>query len=331
MPLSAPPEIEENRQLSASTLSWIARHNLWNLWVPRDFGGLEAELLEGLKILQSLARTDGSLGWTVTLCAGANYFIGNLKPEFAAELFVDNRVELGGSGGLFGDACKTASGYRLNGQWRYATGAPYLTHFTLNARLLDDGKVLNNHQGQPQFSSFVVPARQVEVVEDWQTMGLVATATHSFKVTDAEVSELERFRYDQVYLPQSVYQLNFGVFADLTLWVNYIGMAEHFVDLVNSGLSSAVSPSLPDILQHANRMVESLARECLQAVREKTPFTEAFISKVHTAASTSVATISQGITAIYPYTGIKGASENTEMNNVFRDYFTATQHHIFTA
>ena len=117
MPLSALPEIVEDRQLSVTTLNWIDDHNLWNLWVPRDFGGLEAELLDGLRTLQSLARTDGSLGWTVTLCAGANYFIGNLKPEFAAELFIGNRVILGGSGGLFGDASKTASGYRLNGQW----------------------------------------------------------------------------------------------------------------------------------------------------------------------------------------------------------------------
>jgi len=331
MPLSAPPEIEENHQLSAATLDWIARHNLWNLWVPRDFGGLEAELLDGLRTLQSLARTDGSLGWTVTLCAGANYFIGNLKPEFAAELFIGHRVILGGSGGLFGDASKTASGYRLNGQWRYATGAPYLTHFTLNARLLVDGKVLKNGQGNEQYSSFVVPAEQVAVTDDWQTMGLVATATHSFKVQDVDVIEQQAFHYETVFLPQAIYQLNFSVFADLTLWVNYIGMAEHFLALSNNFVSPSHLQTLKDSLTHANQMVETLATECLQVVSEKADFTELLVSKLHREASMSVAHISQAITAIYPYTGIKGASQNTALNRVFRDYFTATQHHIFTA
>ena len=331
MHLSAPPEIEESRQLPASILSWIARHNLWNLWVPRDFGGLEAELLDGLKTLQSLARIAGSLGWTVTLCAGANYFIGNLKPEFAAELFTGNRVVLGGSGGLFGDASKTASGYRLNGQWRYATGAPYLTHFTLNARLPDEGKVLTNHQGHEPFSSFVVPADQVEVIDDWQTMGLVATATHSFTVQDVDVTERQGFHYETVFLPQAIYQLNFSVFADLTLWVNYIGMAEHFLALSSDIVSSNHLQTLQETLTHANHMVETLATECLQVVSEKVIFTEPLVTKVHREASMSVAHISQAITAIYPYTGIKGASQNSAINRVFRDYFTATQHHIFTA
>ena len=331
MRLSAPPDIEENNQLSAATLDWIARHNLWKLWVPRDFGGLEADLLDGLKTLQSLARTDGSLGWTVTLCSGANYFIGNLKPEFAAELFMDNRVVLGGSGGLFGDASKTASGYRLNGQWRYATGAPYLTHFTLNARLLDDGKVLKNHQGQEHYSSFVVPAEQVEVIDDWQTMGLVATATHSFKVQNAEITEQQGFHYETVFLPQAIYQLNFSVFADLTLWVNYIGMGEHFLALSSNSVSPSHLQTLQDTLTHANLRVESLVEECLQVVREKVDFTEQLVNKVHREASMSVANISKAITAIYPYTRIKGASQNTALNRVFRDYFTATQHHIFTA
>ncbi len=331
MPLSAPPEIEENRQLSASTLSWIAMHNLWNLWVPRDFGGLEVELLDGLRILQSLARTDGSLDWTVTLCAGANYFIGNLKPEFAAELFIGNRVILGGSGGLFGDASKTASGYRLNGQWRYATGAPYLSHFTLNARLLNGTEVLKDKHGQPKFSSFVVPAEQVEVTEDWQTMGLVATATHSFTVQDVDVTEQQGFHYETVFLPQAIYQLNFSVFADLTLWVNYIGMAEHFLSLSSDFVSSSLLQTLQETLTHANQMVETLATECLQVVSDNVNFTEPLVSKVHREASMSVAHISQAITAIYPYTGIKGASQNSAINRVFRDYFTATQHHIFTA
>ena len=331
MPLPVPPEIEENRQLSASTLNWIARRNLWNLWVPRDFGGLEAELLDGLRTLQSLARTDGSLGWTVTLCAGANYFIGNLKPEFAAELFTGNRVILGGSGGLFGDACKTASGYRLNGQWRYATGAPYLTHFTLNARLPDEGKVLTNHQGHEPFSSFVVPADQVEVIDDWQTMGLVATATHSFKVQDVEVTEQQGFHYETIFLPQAIYQLNFSVFADLTLWVNYIGMAEHFLTLCSDCVSPSHLQPLQETLNHANQMVETLATECIKVVSEKEEFPEQLVSKVHREASMSVVHISQAVTAIYPYTGIKGASQNSALNQVFRDYFTATQHHIFTA
>ncbi|MEC9260761.1 MAG: hypothetical protein VYD53_05400 [Pseudomonadota bacterium] len=191
--------------------------------------------------------------------------------------------------------------------------------------------MLDDHQGQAQFSSFVVPAEQVEVTDDWQTMGLVATATHSFTVQDVDVTEQQAFHYETVFLPQAIYQLNFSVFADLTLWVNYIGMAEHFLALSSDSVSPSHLQALQDTLTHANKMVETLATECLQVVSAKVEFTEPLVRKVHREASMSVAHISQAITAIYPYTGIKGASQNTSLNRVFRDYFTATQHHIFTA
>ncbi|MCP3704249.1 MAG: hypothetical protein GY954_15135, partial [Alteromonas sp.] len=143
--------------------------------------------------------------------------------------------------------------------------------------------------------------------------------------------EQQGFHYETVFLPQAIYQLNFSVFADLTLWVNYIGMGEHFLALSSNSVSPSHLYTLQDTLTHANLRVENLAEECLQVVREKVDFTEQLVNKVHREASMSVVNISKAITAIYPYTRIKGASQNTALNRVFRDYFTATQHHIFTA
>ncbi|MDN6310547.1 MAG: hypothetical protein L0J60_07740 [Psychroflexus sp.] len=35
------------------------------------------------------------------------------------------------------------------------------------------------------------------------------------------------------------------------------------------------------------------------------------------------------ITSIYPYLGVKASRTDQQLNQIFRDYFTATQHHIF--
>ncbi len=125
-------------------LEWIVAKNLWNVWVPRHYGGLEKSLSEGLKTLRELAVIDSSLGWTVTLCSGANYFVGNLEPKIASEIFAENpeKVCFGGSGGAFGKAEKEGGKYKITDRWQYATGAPYLTHFTLNARVFKNGKPL---------------------------------------------------------------------------------------------------------------------------------------------------------------------------------------------
>ena len=310
-------------------LQWIEEENLWNIWVPKAFGGLECSLSDGLKTLQALARLDGSLGWTVTLCSGANFFIGNLRPEVAQEVFAQSAI-LGGSGGMFGTAEKEGSAYRLKGTWKYATGAPYLSHFTLNAKIVEDGKELKNEDGTPKFLSFVIPASEVSIVEDWNTMGLKASATHSFEVKDVLVDEKYSFIYNKFHLPQSIFKIHFSVFADLTLWVNYIGMAEHFWKEAALTVDPDQLNVLASVIRSANHEVMEIVQTVNQLTGTDGAFSDAFIKEVHGVASTSVKSISSAMVGLYPFLGINGSRENHVLNQIFRDYFTATQHHIFT-
>src|SRR5699024_468101 len=143
-----------------------------------------------------------------------------LKPETAQTIFHSGRSAiLGGSGGVFGTAQKQGDEYLISDQWRYATGAPYLTYFTLNAKIMEKGEVLKNNDGGPEIRSFVLPQDKVEIVDDWNTMGLLATATCSFRVEDVTIHKDYSFLYDHFYLPQAIYKISFSLFADLTTWV----------------------------------------------------------------------------------------------------------------
>ncbi len=314
--------------LRSEVLNWISCENLWNIWVPEEFGGLEMAFAAGLNKLQALARLDGSLGWTITLCSGANYFIGNLKPQTAREIFGAPAI-LGGSGGLFGTAEKIDGRYKLNGKWRYATGAPYLTHFTLNARIIKDGKELSHDDGSPKFLSFVVAASEVEIIEDWNTMGLKASATHSFKVENVMVDEAYSFVYNRFYLNQPIFKIPFSVFADLTLWVNYIGMGEHFIEEANA-IDKAETTALDKVIAAANKKMYELAKEIEIITAQERQFTETFNMEVHQLAAASVRELSIAIIALYPSLGVNASRDDQVLNQIFRDYFTATQHHNFT-
>lgn len=315
-------------QFRPEVLEWIQKHNFWNIWVPTEFGGEELTFTQGLEKLQSLARIDGSLGWTVTLCSGANFFIGNLPPETVKEYFAQPAI-FGGSGGQFGTAEKVEGGYQLNGKWRYATGAPYLTHFTLNARIVENGKEILQKDGTPQFLSFVIPAREVTIVEDWKTMGLQASATHSFTVNNVFAPERYSFVYNQFYLQQPVYKIHFSVFADFTLLVNYIGMAEHFLAIAER-INQHQSAALKLAISKANAFVKTQSEQIELLVQKERNFDEVEMSQIHQKASLLVKSLSEGIVKVYPFLGVKGSTQGTELNQVFRDYFTATQHHIFT-
>src|SRR5699024_141937 len=135
---------------------------------------------------------------------------------------------------LFGTAEKQGDTYLISGTWRYATGAPYLTHFTLNAKIIENGIPLKHPDGSPVFRSFVLPKSQVTVVEDWNTMGLQSTATHSFVVDRVKIHQDYSFMYNEFHHEQPIFKIPFALFADLTTWVNYVGMAEHYLDEVSA-------------------------------------------------------------------------------------------------
>jgi len=316
---------------SEDVLNWIAKENLWNIWVPKIYGGLEFSLTEGLEKLKKLARIDGSLGWTVTLCSGANYFIGNLEPETAREVFHSSKATiLGGSGGVFGIAEKLGDNYKISGTWRYATGAPYLSHFTLNAEIHENGKTLLNEDGSPKVLSFILPRDDVRIIEDWNTMGLKASVTHSFEVKNTFVPERFSFIYNEFHQPQDIFKIPFSVFADLTLWVNYIGMAEHFLAEAQAVKSVDALKNLEENLNFHNQQIRRYSESIEAKIAAQEKISKDFIEEIHTSASNSVKNISRNIIENYPYLGVKASQENHPLNQVFCDYFTATQHHIFT-
>tara|TARA_Y100001933_G_scaffold218027_1_gene225961 strand:+ start:5865 stop:6893 length:1029 start_codon:yes stop_codon:yes gene_type:complete len=320
-------------EFTPEVLDWIARENWWNLWVPESFGGLGMSLPEGLETLRSLARLDGSLGWTVTLCSGANYFIGNLEGDVAKGIFMGSKAPVcfGGSGGVFGTADREGDTYVVSGTWKYATGAPYLTHFTLNARVRENGTDVIREDGTPLVRSFVLGRKDVEIIRDWNTMGLRATATHSFAVRAKRVHGRYSFSYDELYRSDPIFKIPFGVFADLTLWVNYIGMAEHFWE------EARKVAGRNDFVDRLQRAVSDADGECSghgeriwHLVSKAEGIPEAYAREIHQNATDSVGLLAEAVVKGYPMLGIRAATMGHPLNRVFRDFFTATQHHIFS-
>lgn len=314
-------------------LEWIAKENLWKLWVPKEYGGLESSLQEGIEQLQTLARIDGSLGWTVTLCSGANYFIGNLQPLATQDIFLstDAPVCLGGSGGVFGTAEKQGDFYRISGTWKYATGANYLSHFTLNAHITESNQKCFHQDGTPLIRSFVVPKEDVEIIPDWDSMGLQATVTHSFVVKEKLIDERYSFHYDETFLPHSIFKIPFGIFTDLTLWVNYIGMAEHFIEKASRSLTSEDLEAFEKHVSVSNADVNFFCQDVETKIKNNQNLSADYPHKLHKTAAKSIGGISQMIIQIFPRLGMKASRDGDPLNSIFKDYFTATQHRNFSS
>lgn len=332
--LSVPPELigqlrgfasqaEAGGALTVGQLDIIRDQGWFKLFVPGSLGGLELPLPEAVRLEEVLARIDGSLGWTVTLCAGANLFVGYIDRSIAPAVFADRAVCLGGSGQASGNAVRENGGYRVSGKWGYATGAPHLTHFTVNC-LIDGTDVVK---------SFFFAKADVRIVEDWNTFGLKATASHSFEVDNLWVDESHAFSIEPQLATwhHPIYRYPFLPLAEVTLAVNTLGMARHF-------LECAVYVGTPDLLAKVEMAEAEMQKtraifyekldaswDELIATGELSPEMSAAIAKWSRAL---VGISREKVVAIYPHMGLIAADASSTANRIWRDLFTASQHSL---
>jgi len=335
------------KTLVPNQLDLIYKNNWFNIWVPTAYAGLGCSFPQGLDILEELAYHDGGLAWTITLCSGANMFAGFIDPAVAALVFNDPKVCFGGSGRVAGKAVWDGTQYTISGQWSFATGAPHLSHFTLNAPVYDGDSPRMDAEGKPVVYSFFVPREQVLVHYDWNTFGLEATASHSFSLDKVTVASTHAFVLspEKRYVDSPLYRIPFMPFAELTLLVNYMGMFRRFLDLTEKYFFDKSKDTLwaerfsktrfkmLDVLQQKNEadrlFVQATAAKIWTLSTEGAiAVDDAYLAEISTQCKDIVEYMRIEVVKMMPLLGIKAAQVEEEINIVFRNFFTAAQHSL---
>ena len=335
-------EAEKLKQLHPKQLELIYTEQWFNLYVPKIYNGLELSLQDGLHIEEALAWVDGSTGWTVTLCSSANWFAGFLQQAAAEKLFGDVQVCFAGSGKTSGIATVTEHGYNVTGQWHYATGAPHATVFTVNCTIEKDGAILQTEQKTPLIKSFWFYKHEVTVLQEWNCTGMIATASEGFEVKNLPIGPERCFiiKSSEAVLNHPLYQYPFLQFAEATLAVNSSGMAVRFIDLCSELFQTKYETHKPAVTSMINQKLEACmqqlhnARKLFYAAVETSwnmliaqqMIEEALLNTV-SITSRSLAEIARKvIDDLYPYCGIIAATSSSEINRVWRNMHTASQH-----
>jgi alkylation response protein AidB-like acyl-CoA dehydrogenase len=323
----------------------IHRRGWLKMLAPRSAGGFELALPAVVRLEEEIAAIDGSMGWVVTLCAGAGWFAGFLAPTVARDIIGTRRVCVAGSGAPTGYADVDGEGFRINGRWDYASGAPMATHFTLNAVLRAHGEVMLDEAGAPRIRAFIVPAKNVALVPSWAGIGLRASASHSYRIIDQWIGAGNGFAIDPAGATARgpLYRFPFMSLAFVTLSVNLAGMAGHFLRLAEpaiarrrhpmSGLQLIDMPGVAARLARAGDELDAARGEfyrLLDGAWQRVVLEGAMgageAAALQAASLALVRVARLAVDEIYPYCGLYAAHAQSEINRVWRDFHTATQH-----
>ena len=325
----------------------LHRRGWLKMLAPRASGGAELPLPDVVRLEEAVAAVDGSMGWVLTLCAGAGWFAGFLAPELARSIIGTARLCLGGSGAPTGHADQQGDGYRITGRWDYASGAPMATHFTLNAVLRANGRPLLDEQGAPRIRAFLVPAAQVRIVPSWGSIGMRASASHSYRIDAEWVGKEHGFTISPASATADgpLYRFPFYSLAFVTLAANVAGMASHFMQLARPcmhrrrhAVKNLPLMELPEVvaLLHDKQHAHAAARAHFYDVLDRSwaqvaagvPLDADAMLAVQASSLALVAASRAAVDELYPYCGLHAAHEDSAINRVWRDFHTASQHSL---
>lgn len=174
-------EFSERRQVPPDVVEGFRRAGIYRAATPRRFGGDALPPAVFLKVIERISAVDGSAGWVASF-ASAGVYLAALPVETQAAIYAGG-PDLVFAGGLFPvqPAEPVDGGFRVTGTWRLASGC-------VAADLLGVGiGVAGSPAGRPRTA--VLPPAQVQIVENWDVVGLEGTGSHDLKVDGAYVPE----------------------------------------------------------------------------------------------------------------------------------------------
>jgi alkylation response protein AidB-like acyl-CoA dehydrogenase len=184
-------DAERHRRLALPVVQALTDAGSFRMCVPRSLGGLEVPPLTFYRVVEAVARLDGSTGWC-TFIGGSDGLVGaSLAPQTAEEIFGrDPRVILAGSVIPAGTAAVVEGGYRVSGRWPYASGCQHCTWVFGGCHVLDGDQPRLTATGTPEVRMVLIPAVQATILEDtWEVSGLVGTGSHDFTVAQVFVPD----------------------------------------------------------------------------------------------------------------------------------------------
>lgn len=181
---------EREGELAPAVLAGLRGAGVFRMAYPRSRGGLEADPLMQLAVVEELARHDASAGWVAMIGSDGGYYSAFLEPDVGSALFGDVDAVTAGYVMPAGIARVEGGGWmRVDGRWPFASGSAH-------ARVFASGVMVEGRSGSdPAWRVAVLERSDIDVQPTWDAIGLRGTSSHHYTGTDVAVPSERTFSF----------------------------------------------------------------------------------------------------------------------------------------
>ena len=175
-------ECEAGNKVPAATIADFQDAGFFNILQPKRYGGYEMDPEAFYDVQMKVAEGCMSSAWVLGVVAVHNWQLALFDPQAQEDVWGDDPTTLISSSYMpRAEVTPVEGGYRISGRWGFSSGVDHCEWAFLG------GLVPDPETGQPDFLTFLVPARDFTVLPIWNTIGLGGTGSQDVTVTDAYV------------------------------------------------------------------------------------------------------------------------------------------------
>jgi indole-3-acetate monooxygenase len=229
------PEIEAAGRLPLDVANAIRGSGLLRLLTPRALGGDGGAWHSAFEAIETVARADGSTGWTLMIGMTINMLTGYIARDKALELFA-------GAAPLFiagvfeprgiGRPDADGSSFRVSGRWRFGSGIHVSDWFCASTAVATRG-------GQ-EVRHFFVPTSAVTIHPNWDVIGLCGTGSDDVELNAIKVDRRQSFTLEDVPWPdEAFWRISFFAVTASLMAATVLGMSRSGLETVLARASSS--------------------------------------------------------------------------------------------
>lgn len=329
----------------------LAGLGVFRMAVPSAIGGLELPVADQLRVMEAAARHDGSTGWCVMIGATTAVLSAWLPEATARQIYgTDPLVITGGAYAPNGRAVVVDGGFEVTGRWEWGSGSSHCSWLLGGALVVDGDGELVTDDGVPMARLCFAPADLVEVVPNWDVLGMRGTGSNDLRMEAVVVPDEHTVSLtaDRPWAGGPLYRFPpFGLLA-LGIAAVSLGVGRAAIDAVVDVATSKTPTGSRRALGDRSTVRAELAR-CEAQVRAARALLFTSVDDAWGAAvagrapdlaaraslrlaATHVAVTVADVTArLHRLTGGTGVRHGTAIERCFRDAHVATAHLLVSA
>jgi alkylation response protein AidB-like acyl-CoA dehydrogenase len=178
------PAATKARQIPDETIACYHEAGILRILQPRMFGGREGRFSLFSRIVEELTYGCASSAWVYAVLAEHQWIIAQYPERAQVDVWGDTPEAVASSSLAPRAAAERVAtgGWRLSGRYSFSSGCDHAQWAILGAFL--------GEMGDPRHIAYLlVPLAEVEIVDDWQVLGLAGTGSKSLVLRDVFVPE----------------------------------------------------------------------------------------------------------------------------------------------